>query len=130
MGVRKGDIRGPYKRRVRGNKYVCSLSFGKDSLATLLLALENNEPLDAVVYVECMFDHERGISLEHPTHVKWIYDVAIPKLNELGVDVIVLKDESDYVKEFHREVSSGVRTGLKRAFPMGSRCHIQGKYSH
>lgn len=124
-GVKLGTVRGPYKRRVRENKYVCSLSFGKDSLATLLLALEHNEPLDAVVYVECMFDHERGISLEEPTHVKWIYDVALPRLKELGVDVIVLRDESDYVKEFHRKVSSGKREGMLRAFPMGSRCHIQ-----
>jgi 3'-phosphoadenosine 5'-phosphosulfate sulfotransferase (PAPS reductase)/FAD synthetase len=124
-GVKLGTIRGPYKRRERESKYVCSLSFGKDSIATLLLALEHGEPLDAVIYVECMFDHERGISLEEPRHIRWIYDVAIPRLKELGVDVIVLRDESDYVKEFHRKVSSGKRYGLLRAFPMGSRCHIQ-----
>ena len=31
-------------------KYVASCSFGKDSVATLLLALEHGEPLDEAVY--------------------------------------------------------------------------------
>ena len=42
--------------------YIASCSFGKDSLATILLALEHNEPLDRAVFCEVMFDHERGIS--------------------------------------------------------------------
>ena len=33
-------------------KYVASCSFGKDSLATILLALMHSEPLDEVVYCE------------------------------------------------------------------------------
>jgi diphthamide synthase (EF-2-diphthine--ammonia ligase) len=31
-------------------KYIASCSFGKDSIATILLALENGEPLDGVVF--------------------------------------------------------------------------------
>ena len=31
-------------------KHVVSCSFGKDSLATILLALEHGEPLDEAVY--------------------------------------------------------------------------------
>lgn len=31
-------------------KYVACCSFGKDSLATVILAKRHNEPLDAVVY--------------------------------------------------------------------------------
>lgn len=51
-----------------GNKptYIASCSFGKDSIATILLALENNEPLDRVVFAEVMFDHSRNISGESP----------------------------------------------------------------
>ena len=37
--------------------YIASCSFGKDSIATILLALENNEPLDRAVFSEVMFDH-------------------------------------------------------------------------
>ncbi len=36
--------------------HVASCSFGKDSMATILLALKHNEPLDEVVYCEVMFD--------------------------------------------------------------------------
>lgn len=37
-------------------KYIASCSFGKDSMATILLAREHNEPLDEIVYCEVMFD--------------------------------------------------------------------------
>ena len=36
--------------------HIASCSFGKDSLATILLALEHGEPLDEAVYCEVMFD--------------------------------------------------------------------------
>ena len=47
-------------------KFIASCSFGKDSLATLLLALEHNEPLDEAVYCEVMFN--KDISGEVPEH--------------------------------------------------------------
>lgn len=34
-GVKKGSIRGPYRRKSRPKKYVCSCSFGKDSLGDI-----------------------------------------------------------------------------------------------
>lgn len=33
-------------------KYIASCSFGKDSLATVILAKEHGEPLDEIVYCE------------------------------------------------------------------------------
>ena len=39
-------------------KHVASCSFGKDSIATILLALEHGEPLDEAVYCEVMFDDD------------------------------------------------------------------------
>ena len=39
-------------------KHVASCSFGKDSIATILLALEHSEPLDEAVYCEVMFDDD------------------------------------------------------------------------
>ena len=76
--------------------YIASCSFGKDSIATILLALENNEPLDRVVFSEVMFDHERGISGEIPEHIEWVYNTAIPKFESMGVKVDVVKDKQDY----------------------------------
>lgn len=77
-------------------KYIASCSFGKDSIATILLALENNEPLDRVVFSEVMFDHEKGISGEIPEHIEWIYNIAIPRLETMGVNVDVVKSNKDY----------------------------------
>ena len=39
-------------------KTICSCSMGKDSLATVILALMHHEPLDEIVYCEVMFDKE------------------------------------------------------------------------
>lgn len=43
---------------------IFSLSFGKDSMATLILAAEQGIPIDRVLYVEVKFNDE--ISGEHP----------------------------------------------------------------
>lgn len=87
--------------------YVASCSFGKDSIATILLALENNEPLDRVVFAEVMFDHEKGISGEIPEHIEWIYKTAIPRLEEMGVKVDIVKDKQDYKSFFTTVVRGG-----------------------
>ena len=57
-------------------KHVASCSFGKDSIATVILAKEHNEPLDEIVYCEVMFDE--NISAELPEHKNFIYNKAIP----------------------------------------------------
>jgi hypothetical protein len=93
--------------------YIASCSFGKDSIATILLALEHNEPLDRVVFAEVMFDHERGISGEIPEHIAWIYSTAIPKLESMGVKVDVVKAKKDYKSFFVSAVGGG---GIKARF--------------
>ena len=93
--------------------HIASCSFGKDSIATILLALEHNEPLDRAVFAEVMFDHERGISGEIPEHIDWIYSTAIPKLKSLGVTVDVVKAKKDYVSFFANAVGGG---GIKARF--------------
>ena len=104
--------------------YIASCSFGKDSIATILLALENNEPLDRVVFAEVMFDHKRGISGEIPEHIDWIYSVAIPKLESMGVKVDVVKAQKDYVHFFHSAVGGGRHKGKIYGFPIGGMCTI------
>lgn len=91
--------------------HIASCSFGKDSIATILLALENNEPLDRVVFAEVMFDHERGISGEIPEHIDWIYNIAIPKLAEMGVKVDVVRAKKDYVSLCRQVLKSGKNKG-------------------
>lgn len=87
--------------------YVASCSFGKDSLATILLALKHGEPLDRVVFAEVMFDKERGISGEIPEHINWIYGTAIPKLEAMGVKVDVVLAEKDYKWFFTNQIRGG-----------------------
>ena len=57
-------------------KYVASCSGGKDSVATLLLAVQHNEPLDEAVFSEVMFDQDT--SGEVPEHRDFIYDRLKP----------------------------------------------------
>ncbi len=87
--------------------YVASCSFGKDSIATILLALEHGEPLDKVVFSEVMFDHSRGISGEIPEHIEWIYSTAIPRLRDMGVQVDVVRAERDYRYFFRKRRRGG-----------------------
>jgi hypothetical protein len=107
--------------------YIASCSFGKDSVATILLALENNEPLDRVVFVEVMFDHERGISGEDPTHIEWVHSVAIPKLEAMGVKVDVVKSDADYIGWATQPIaktSQPDRIGKKRVWLLQGRCAL------
>ena len=46
-------------------KYVASCSGGKDSVATLLLAAQHNEPLDEAVFSEVMFDELEAREPDH-----------------------------------------------------------------
>lgn len=104
--------------------HIASCSFGKDSIATILLALENNEPLDRVVFCEVVFDHSRNISGEIPEHIEWIYSTAIPKLEAMGVKVDVVKSERDYLYFFANAVGGGRFEGKFYGFPIGGKCWI------
>lgn len=91
--------------------YIASCSFGKDSIATILLALEHGELLDREVFSEVMFDHARNISGEIPEHIEWIYDTAIPKLRDMGVYIDVVRAERDYCYFFANAVGGGASCG-------------------
>ena len=104
-------------------KHIASVSFGKDSLATILLAKEHDEPLDEAVYCEVMFD--KDISGEVPEHRDFIYDTAIPKLEEMGVRIIVLRSAKTYVDLFTGRVTRGPKKGMVRSFPICGRCAVQ-----
>ena len=104
--------------------HIASCSFGKDSIATILLALEHNEPLDKVIFSEVMFDHERGISGEHPEHIHWVYDTAIPKLESFGLTVEVLRAKKDFRSLFFHKATKGKRIGQVLGFPMVGRCCV------
>lgn len=88
-------------------KYFASCSFGKDSIATVLLALEHKEPLDGILFTEVMFDRARNISGEIPEHIDWIKNTAIPRLENMGVKTHILHSDRDYMYFFKNAVGGG-----------------------
>ena len=104
-------------------KFIASCSFGKDSLATLLLALEHNEPLDEAVYCEVMFN--KDISGEVPEHRDFIYKTAIPALERMGIKIIVLRSKKTYVDLFTGRITRGPKKGMVRSFPLCGKCAVQ-----
>ena len=104
-------------------KFIASCSFGKDSLAAILLAKEHGEPLDEAVYCEVMFD--KDISGEVPEHRDFIYNTAIPALERMGVKIIVLRSEKTYVDLFTGRVTRGPKKGMVRSFPICGKCAVQ-----
>jgi hypothetical protein len=116
-------------KRERPKKYIASCSFGKDSIATILLALEHGEPLDRVVFAEVMFDAGRGISGEIPEHIEWIYGVAIPKLEGMGVKIDVVRSDMDYVclckKVLKRGKNAGKMYGIQNGFPCYANSYLK-----
>ena len=104
-------------------KHIASCSFGKDSIATVLLALEHGEPLDEVVYCEVMFADE--ISGEVPEHRDFIYNTAIPYFESRGVKVVVLRSVRTFMTCFYRKVGRGPNAGKIWAWPLCGKCCIQ-----
>ena len=104
-------------------KHIICSSFGKDSNATALLALQHGEPLDEIIYTEVMFSKE--ISGELPEHTKFIYETAIPYFEKRGIPTRVLHAEKTYLDCFYHVVSRGNAQGKLAAFPLAGRCAIQ-----
>ena len=105
------------------DKHIASCSFGKDSLATILLAMQYGEPLDEVLYCEVMFDKE--ISGEVPEHRDFIYHTAIPAIQRMGIKVTVLRAEKTYIDLFTGRITRGPKKGMLRAFPICGKCYVQ-----
>ena len=104
------------------NKHVASCSFGKDSVATVLLAVEHGEPLDEAVYCEVMFDDQT--SGEIPEQIDFIREKAVPAFERYGVKTVILRSEWTYLKNFTAPVTKGQRKGKIRGFPLCGICTI------
>lgn len=104
-------------------KYIASCSFGKDSLAQIIVGKYYGEPIDEVMYCEVMFTDE--ISGEFPEHRNFIYNVAIPKLERVfGLKTVVLRSKQTMWRDFHTVRVKGVNAGKLRGFPIPGLCTI------
>ena len=104
-------------------RYLASCSFGKDSLAAILLAKKHGEPLDEAVDCEVMFD--KTISGEVPEHRDFIYTKGIPALERMGIKVTVLRGKKTYVDLFTGRITRGPKKGMLRSFPVCGKCYVQ-----
>ena len=103
-------------------KYIATCSGGKDSIATILLALEHGEPLDEVVWVEVMFNKE--LSGEVPEHREFIYSKLKPFCEENGIRFTILHAAKTYDDVFHHLFTRGKNVGQKHGFTRPRRCVV------
>lgn len=105
-------------------KYIASWSGGKDSTASIILAHENNEPLDLIIFSEVMFD--KNISGELPEHIDFVKNKCIPLFESWGYETKILHARLNYMDIFLRQPTRGKRfgTGMITGFPMSGRCQI------
>lgn len=95
---------------------IFSLSFGKDSMATLILAAEQGIPIDRVLYVDIKFNDE--ISGEHPIMAEWI-PTAEKRLKELfGITVEHLYYGKTFLDMYYQPLTKGKFVGGIKGFPM------------
>ena len=107
---------------MKDNYYIASCSFGKDSIATLLIALEHNEPINEVVFSEVMFSET--ISGEIPEHINFIDKIAIPYFEAKGLKVTKLRAKKNYIDYFmHINKNRNKRQG----FPLAKKCKIKSE---
>lgn len=105
-------------------RYISSCSFGKDSLAQIVVAREMGEPLDENLYCEVMFTPE--ISAELPEHRDFIHEVAIPKLErDYGVKTKIVRADICFTDLFFNVNGKGKYEGKIRGFPLPGRCWVQ-----
>lgn len=88
-------------------KYIASCSFGKDSLAQIIVAKYYDEPIDEVVYSEVMFTND--ISGEIPEHIKFIRETAIPKLKKcFNLKTTVVRSRKTMIDIFYTPRTRGI----------------------
>lgn len=104
-------------------RYVVSISGGKDSMDTALLALNNGEPLTDAVWGEVMFDTD--ISGEIPEHREFMYSTVIPFLKSEGIQVHIVQSPKTFVELFQKVVGGdGQSAGKIWSWPLCGRCYV------
>lgn len=107
---RKGDAD-------REMKYIASCSFGKDSLAAIIVSEMNGIHINEAIYCRIMFDDK--ISAELPEHEEFIYQTAIPMLEkQFGIKTTIVQAKETYCSRFYTKYQRGGKVGQIYGFPM------------
>ena len=95
---------------------IISLSFGKDSMATLILAAESGIRIDRVMYCDVRFSPD--LSGEHPLMAEWI-PKAEQRLKELfGITVDHAYSGISFLEQFYAVKGKGSHLGQIYGFPL------------
>ncbi len=98
-------------------KKIASCSFGKDSLAAIIVSEEHGIHIDEAVYCRIMFDD--SISAEPPEHEAFIHEVAIPTLEkQYGIKTTIVQAKETYCDRFFAKYERGGKIGQIYGFPM------------
>ena len=105
---------------------IFNLSFGKDSMATLILATEQGIPIDRVMYCEIKFNDE--ISGEHPLMAEWIPEAERILKERFGITVEHAFNGT-YLQHFFTKKQKGKYVGSSMSFPLviGAWCNSRLK---
>lgn len=93
---------------------VFNLSFGKDSMATLILAAEQGIPIDRVMYCDIRFSDE--ISGEHPLMAEWIPEAERILRERFGITV-EHSFSITFLEQFYKVKQKGKHIGDIYGFP-------------
>lgn len=107
---------------------IFNLSFGKDSMATLLLAIEQGIQIDRVMYCDIRFSDE--ISGEHPLMAEWIPESERMLKERFDIKVEVERAYSiSYIDQFMKQKTKGGDIGDVYGFPhvIGAWCNSRLK---
>lgn len=89
------------------NKYVASVSFGKDSLAMLLLIFEHNFPLDEVVF------YDTGMEFKAIYNIR---DKIIPILKQKNIKYTELKPNISFEEKMYKYPHMSRKGKLKKGY--------------
>lgn len=93
---------------------IFNLSFGKDSMATLLLAIEQGIAIDRVMYCDIRFSDE--ISGEHLLMAEWIPEAERILKERFGITVEHAFSKT-YLDFFYTKYTKGYHVGENHGFP-------------
>ena len=84
-------------------KTYLSWSGGKDSTASVILAYQHKIPIDLIIISLPYFDKTKGIYADHPLHIDFIFNKAIPLFESWGYKVKIVSSDKDYKYWFFKK---------------------------
>lgn len=112
-------------------KTYLSWSGGKDSTASVILAHIYKIKIDLIVISLPYFDKSKNIYADHPLHIKFIFEKAIPMFRNWGYKVKVVSSDKDYKYWFFKKRGNRCKNkkynGKYYGWLLGGMCKMNGE---